>query len=156
MRNFNAESSIRLLFFSSSQKVIRIKGPDATAKALNVYYNSLDKKESVNLYFYDDEHEITYINIRDTFKIRKSHFDTGITYETPGKSRCWIENVANDFTITLNDKANVSFDANNRTILISNLGLAQFYSYNTTPYGILCMTDTINSDIQGFIQQQEP
>jgi hypothetical protein len=161
-KSFEALSVLSILslltgcsFSSSSQKVIQIKDPEATTKALSVYYNSLDKKESVNLCFYDDEQEIPYINIRDAFRIRKSLFDTGITYETPGKSKYWIENVANDFTVTLNDRATVDFDANNQTILISNLGLAQSYSYNTTPYDILCMDDTTSTDIHYVTHQKK-
>ena len=118
---------------------------ESTEKNVNVYLNDLNKTTSVNLYFYDKEQQIPYIEMNDFFKIRKALFDTGTTYETPNKSSYVVYNSESKYTVKLNDRGTATFDVENQTFTIPNLGLLQCYSYNEAPYDILCMDSSSSS-----------
>lgn len=127
---------------------------ESTKKSVSVYLNSLDKTDSVNLYFYDKEQQIPYIEMEDAFRIRKALFDTGTTYETPNKSSYEITNVGSKYTVKLNNRGTATFDIENQTFTIPNLGLLQAYSYNDVVNDILCM-DTSTSEIHYVTHQKK-
>lgn len=127
---------------------------ESTQKSVRVYLNSLDKTDSVNLYFYDKEQQIPYIEMEEAFRIRKALFDTGTTYEMPNKSSYEITNVGSKYTVKLNNRGTATFDIKNQTFTIPNLGLLQAYSYNDVVNDILCM-DSSSSEIHYVTHQKK-
>lgn len=130
-----------------------LSSEELSQKSVSVYLNSLDKTTSVNLHFHDKDEQIPYIEMDDAFRIRKALFDSGTTYETPNKSTYEISRDGSQYTVTINKRGTATFDIENQTLTIPNLGLVQAYSYNDTPYDILCM-DSSSSSIHYVTHQK--
>ncbi len=128
---------------------------DGIKKNVECYLLSKENKTNVDLYFFDDDNQIPYIELNDAFKMRKELFDTGLTYETKGKSNYSISNNSKEFVVSVNDyRSSVTFDIENQNIYFPNIGLFQAYSYNKTPYDILCFDVEQYDDIK-YVKHQK-
>ena len=134
---------------SSSSK----ETPSWSEKSVNVYWNTLNSSTTTTLRFYDEAEQIPYIELNEAFRLRKALFDTGTTYETPGKSTYLISKEGSKYTVTLNGRGSATFDVENQTFFIQNIGLLQAYSYNSTPYDILPFDTSDTSKIKYVTHQ---
>ena len=129
------------------------EAPSFSEKNVNVYWNSLNSNVTATLRFYDEAKQIPYIELGEAFRLRKALFDTGSTYETPGKSTYKVTSEGSKYTVTVNDRSSATFDVEKQTFYIENLGLLQAYSYNSTPYDILPFDTSDTSKIKYVTHQ---
>ena len=132
---------------------ITSESSSASEKSVHVYWNSLNSGTTTTLRFYDKAEQIPYIELEEAFRLRKALFDTGTTYETPGKSTYKVSNDGSKYTVTLNNRSSATFDVEKQTFYIQNLGLLQAYSYNDTPYDILPFDTSDTSKIKYVTHQ---
>ena len=118
---------------------------------VSVYLNSLSNVSHVSIAYMNDD--VPYIELGEAFSLRKTIFDAGLTYETPGKSTYEISSDGSKYTVTLNGRGKAVFDAEEDTFYIENLGLLQAYSFNDTPYDILPYDTTGTSSIKYVTHQ---
>ena len=129
------------------------EAPSFSEKNVNVYWNSLNSSLTTTLRFYDEAKQIPYIELGEAFRLRKALFDTGSTYETPGKSTYKVTNEGSKYTVMVNDRSSATFDVEKQIFYIENLGLLQAYSYNSTPYDILPFDTSDTSKIKYVAHQ---
>lgn len=139
---------------SYSTSTTESQAKKSTQKNVTAYLNKLENTTTVNLRFYDDEQQIPYIEMEDAFHLRKELFDTGTTYETANKSSYSVTHEGSKYTVKLNNRGTATFDIENQTFTIPNLGLLQAYSYNDTVNDILCM-DASSSSIHYVTHQKK-
>ncbi len=149
--------ALPLLSCSSSQpndsSFSNSEAPSCSEKSVSVYWNSLSSLATTTLRFYDKAEQIPYIELGEAFRLRKALFDTGLTYETPGKSTYKVTKEGSKYTVTVNSRSSATFDVEKQTFYIQNLGLLQAYSYNSTPYDILPFDTSDTSKIKYVAHQ---